>query len=197
MEIDFMRRMSTLLVLLVTCLAWPEQATHKLVTFDVPHAGKGAGQGTVGGGIVTNGSIVGNYSDTNNVSHGYLRAPDGSFTKFDFPNSHGTFPVGMNSALAISGYFSDANGVFHGFQRSASGQFVQFDAPDAGKASGQGTVAENINTAGEVAGYYCDSNGAFHGFLRTPGGQITEFDAPGAGQGPGLGTMPTTFSGLT
>jgi len=46
------------------------------------------------------------------VAHGFLRAPDGTFTIFDPPGYTGTGPTGINSAGTITGF---VNG--HGFVR--------------------------------------------------------------------------------
>jgi hypothetical protein len=50
-----------------------------------------------------------------NGFHGFLRAPDGTFTIVDPPGSAGTFPGGINPAGAIAGQYGDASGVLHGF----------------------------------------------------------------------------------
>src|ERR1700685_1332458 len=122
--------------------------------------------------------------------------------KFDAPGAgtssgQGTFPSGINSALAIVGFYADANGAFHGFLRSPSGTFTTLDAPGAGTSAFQGTQAENINSKDEISGDYIDSNSVFHGLLRSPGGDYTTYDAPGAGTGAGQGTFPSALSGLT
>jgi len=55
------------------------------------------------------------------VSHGFLRARDGTFTTFDPPGGAPfTVPVSINPAGAITGYYSDPNAAFvnHGFLRS-------------------------------------------------------------------------------
>ena len=44
-----------------------------ITTFDVPGSGTGAFQGTYGGGFTPNGTIMGNYFDPDNLSHGFLR----------------------------------------------------------------------------------------------------------------------------
>ena len=49
-----------------------------IITYDVPGAGTGAGQRTIGGGIIPNGAILGEYVDANNVYHGFVRARDGN-----------------------------------------------------------------------------------------------------------------------
>jgi hypothetical protein len=172
-------------------------ATHTIIKFNVPGAGQGKGQGTVGAGIADDGSIIGFYYDSNTVPHGFLRTPSGKFTKFDPPGSVGTFPNGMNSKLAIVGYYSDSNGVYHGFLRSPQGKLTTLDDPNAGNGLGQGTLAGNINTSGEIVGYYLDSSTVYHGFVRTPAGKFSSFDAPGAGTGQYQGTQPAFTDGLT
>jgi hypothetical protein len=56
------------------------------------------------------------------VSHGYVRAADGTFTFFDVPaagtgNGQGTFPMTNNPGDTVVGYYVDNNGAFHGFVR--------------------------------------------------------------------------------
>jgi hypothetical protein len=172
-------------------------ATHTIIKFNVPGAGKSQGQGTIGAAITDDGSIMGFYYDSNTVVHGFLRSPSGKFSKFDPPGSVGTFPNGMNSKLAIVGYYSDSNGVYHGFLRSPQGKLTTLDDPKAGNSSGQGTVAGNINTSGEIVGYYLDSNTVYHGFVRTSAGKFASFDAPGAGTSQYQGTLAAITDGLT
>jgi hypothetical protein len=61
--------------------------------------------------------ITGSYFDTNNVQHGYLRTPEGTFVTIDPPGSVGTQPENINDSGAIVGYYIDANNVYHGFLR--------------------------------------------------------------------------------
>ena len=61
-----------------------------ITTFDAPGAGTGSFQGTSmvdGGCINPAGVIVGSVTDSNNVSHGFVRAADGTFTTFDVPGA--------------------------------------------------------------------------------------------------------------
>jgi hypothetical protein len=90
-----------------------------LTTFDVPGAGTGAFQGTglFGAAINPAGTIAGDYIDASGVSHGFLRARDGTFTTFDPPGSTNTYPFDINPAGVIAGYYSDASGGSHGFLR--------------------------------------------------------------------------------
>jgi hypothetical protein len=142
------------------------------------------------------GEIVGWYTDSNVVPHGFLRTPDGQFVSFDAPGAglgaglnQGTVATAINGRGDVAGQFEDPNDIFHGFVRYRNGSFVTFDAPGAGTGIGQGTVGAAINPAGDVSGYYLDANNVLHGFLRTRDGVITTFDAPGAGTGAFQGTV--------
>ena len=63
-------------------------------------------------------------SDSSDVFHGYLRAPDGTITApIDAPGAgtgpvQGTVPSNINPTRVIAGYCIDANNVNHGFVRA-------------------------------------------------------------------------------
>ena len=84
--------------------------------------------------------------------HGFLRAPDGTFTSFDAPGagmgpSQGTFVNTvdcLNPAGATTGDYLDASNVFHGFVRTPQGTITSFDVSGAGTGPFQGTVPGGI-----------------------------------------------------
>jgi hypothetical protein len=175
----------------------------EFTTFDAPGASSAQGSfnGTFPTSINDEGTVTGNYIDSNGLNHGFLRSPGGEFTTFDAPGTSsvaafgfGTFPESMNNAGAITGHYTDVSNVIHGFVRSQSGKFTTFEAPGASSvaASGFGTFPVSMNDAGTITGRYADSNGLYHGFLRRPGGEFATFDAPGASTvaGGGDGTLP-------
>lgn len=186
----------------------------KVIAYDAPGAGTTAGnpnnisplgdylyQGTnVAGtapGLNVWGAVTSAYLDGNNIYHGYVRSPEGSFTEFDAPGAgqgtaQGTVPVGLNDTGVITGYYLDGNYVFHGFA-GRSDNLTDFDAPGA---EGYGTFPSSLNDFGVVTGYYLDANGVYHGFLRRPNGDVLTFDAPGADLTPGdfNGTFPQTIN---
>ena len=97
-----------------------------------------AGQGTLPAslsGLNDFGAITGLYYDANNVFHGFLRKPDGTFIKFEAPGADttdeffGTFPNSLNDVGSIAGNYLDPGGVYHGFLRHPDGRFTEFDAP--------------------------------------------------------------------
>ncbi len=148
-------------------------------TFDAPSAVNGTFPGCLpfaSSSINPVGAIAGCYADASNAGHGFLRAPDGTFTTFDAPGAvNGTLPVSINPAGAIAGYYVDASNASHGFLRVPGGTFTTFDAPGAVS----GTFAYSINPVGAIAGQYYASN-ASPGFLRAPDGTFTTFDVPGS-----------------
>ena len=149
-----------------------------MTTFDAP----GSVKGTSPTGINDAGAITGSYADARSVEHGFLRAPDGTFTTFDAPGAGTAFQQGttvrsINSAGAITGYYYDANYVHHGFVRAPDGTITSFDAPGAGTGLDQGTFAFSINTAGKVTGAYSDAGYLVHGYVRAPDGTFTTIDA--------------------
>lgn len=148
-------------------------------TFSVPGSSTEAGQGTLpaySSGLNDAGAITGNYYDGNNVFHGYLRYPTGTFIKFEAPGAdttdayYGTFPQSLNTFGAIAGYYLDSNGVYHGFLRKPNGAFATFEAPEADTNAGDfnGTFPISISSSGAITGYYIDASNVFHGFLRRP-----------------------------
>lgn len=188
----------------------------EFTTLDAPGAGSSVGTRfrtflssiNISAGSITingRGTITGNYVDSNNVSHGFLRAPGGPFTRFDAPGASsaagsfdGTFPTSINDAGTITGNYIDSNDLTRGFLRSPAGEFTVFDVPGAGPvaASGYGTFPKGINDAGAVTGHYSDVRNVIHGFVRTPNGRFTAFDAPGASSiaAFGFGTFPESIN---
>jgi hypothetical protein len=172
----------------------------RIATFDAPGGGTVPGwfQGTEGIDINLEGEITGYVVDGSNLSHGFVRYPNGRITVFDAPGAgtdgsqfQGTFAYEINDLGEVAGFYQDSANVFHGFVRAFNGKITTFDAPGAGTGAYQGTEVlpvHSLNLAGDLAGYFVDSSKVLHGFLRTANGKITTFDAPGAGTGGGEGT---------
>jgi hypothetical protein len=100
----------------------------RITTFDVPGAGTDGSQyqGTVPEAINDTGIITGEYIDSNDVQHGFVRASDGRITKFDAPGAgnetgsyEGTVPLAINTGGEITGAYFDSNYVLHAFVRLA------------------------------------------------------------------------------
>lgn len=125
--------------------------------------------------INPDGTVAGFFQDTDWLTHGFSRSPDGKFTTFDVPGAgtvvdtwQGTYAMDINLAGTITGYYGDANWVAHGFLQTPDGRITTFDGPDASTAEYLGTFPMTINSAGAITGYYYDSSGMSHGFLGLP-----------------------------
>ncbi|MGH8093133.1 MAG: hypothetical protein ACREIF_06640 [Chthoniobacterales bacterium] len=170
-----------------------------ITTFDAPGAGTAAGQGTFSSGINLLGSTTGFVHDANDARHGFLRAPNGTFTIFDDPaagtcttscgtigNGQGTRAYAINLFGQVTGFFTDNSARCHGYVRAPNGTFTQIDAPDAGTGPfPQGTFPSEftpmgLNLLGVITGFYVDANSVQHGFVRASNGSITEFDPTGS-----------------
>lgn len=200
-------RKGTLAISLTLCLLGPAlpviAGETRIVAFDVPGAGSGAGQGTYGVQINLTGTIAGNFIDGNNVQHGFLRDPYGNLTTFDVPGGVYLTVRSVNAWGDVVGGFFDGQSKIHAFLRHWDGSFTTFDAPGACKMSTNkgcnGTGAWNINDIGAIVGPYEDTSGNFvaHTFVRHPNGTFITFVAPGSVEEPGQGTLPASGSGLS
>jgi hypothetical protein len=146
-----------------------------LTTFDVPGGGTGIYQGTGCPGCTSGvnffGVIAGEYIDSNNTFHGFLRDPNGKFTTFDVTGAgsgpyqgtgcYSDCPMGINDSGEITGSYQDSNSVQHGYLRTPGGSSVTIDP-----SGSVYTQPESINDSGVITGFYIDANNIFHGFLR-------------------------------
>jgi hypothetical protein len=137
-----------------------------------------------GTGCVTNafsinnaGTVAGTYFTIGGREHGFVRAPDGTITTFDAPESAGgTVVTSINDKGAITGVgFPGPIGFATGYIRDPEGNFTRFNAPGSTSMAPQ-----SINAGGAVTGWYFDGSGVQHGFIREDNGTITSFDPPAA-----------------
>jgi len=167
----------------------------EFMQFDAPGAGLGPFQGTTpiaSEGLTEQGAIAGTVFDTNSVAHGFLRAPDGTFSVFDATtDAEATYGFGVNSQQTVAGIYATPEGAgLGGFLRTADGQITTVLTPEMGSPVSLGV--NSINDAGVVVGYYANGNlkPAARAYVRTPNGKVTYFKAPDAGTGPNQGTYP-------
>ena len=140
-------------------------------TFDVPNSVY-----TEVYGINDRGVLVGQYIDTNGISHGFI-ALGRRIISVDVTGvgSVGAGLSAINNFGTAVGTWADSTGTYHSFIRSPSGVITTINDPNAGP---WGTSAAGVNNLGEVTGLYLDSSSAQHGFLYRNGKFIT-IDAPG------------------
>src|SRR5262245_7475651 len=124
-------------------------------TIDIPDV-------TFSGGYQLNGAnqLVGYYTDSGAVNHGFSRDHDGTLTlPIDPPGSTGTI-LFANSDNAAVGRYTDAAGLTHGLAFIPPHRFVTFDFPGSTFTSLNG-----INRKGLICGRYTDATGIDHGLL--------------------------------
>jgi uncharacterized membrane protein len=101
----------------------------KITPFDAPNAGTALGplgfSGTGAFSINAPGDITGAAYDNNDVEHGFVRYPNGTFATFDARGAgtqvnQGTRPQENNAFGIDTGYWIDSGGLNHGFVWSPS-----------------------------------------------------------------------------
>ncbi|HLW87756.1 MAG TPA: hypothetical protein VKR57_04645 [Terriglobales bacterium] len=116
--------------------------------------------------INSSNQVVGQFYDSSNNSHGYIRSSNGKITEIDFPGALQTSTVGINNAGEITGWYENASQQYYGFTYSAG----QFQSNDFIFTSG-------VNSIGSYVGYYYGpgSGNCFgvtgttcYGYLATP-----------------------------
>jgi hypothetical protein len=149
----------------------------KITTFEVPGAVIDATSiGTSSAYVNDLGVVGGSYFDaTTFVQYGYVRTPNGRFTKFAAPGA-GTVEVAGTNVLAISlqgaitGFVTNNNFDALAFVRTPDGKTTSFGVPGQieGAGNSYGSAGWAINAEGVVAGRWRDPNYALHGFIRKP-----------------------------
>lgn len=139
----------------------------KFVSFDAPGAGTGQLYGTIPLGVNVKGEIVGYYTDSNLVFHGFYRDALGNVTDLDPAGSVQTFAYSINDNGDVVGYWMPSLQAVRGFLREPSGKITSFSAP---VSDSNGTMVFSINNGRQMTGFYYDFNGATHGFLWQAGG---------------------------
>ena len=149
---------------------------------------------TIPVGINDSGEIVGNYTDSNGVQHGFVYA-NGIYTTVDAPGltvdpatGLGTALTGINNAgdlvgNYITGPLSDEAELSF---VDIGGDFTTIVEPDEipypGAPPGDNTFADGISNSGVVVGSYLSSEpglgSPLYGFLATPGGAPVAVDEP-------------------
>jgi len=112
--------------------------------------------------INDSGEIVGDWTDSVGVTHGFLWTAAEKFTVFDAPQATLTSITAINNSGVMVGYFSDGK-ADHGFVLDTRGVVVILNAPHASS-----TVPNSINARGQVTGLYIDRRFAQRGFIYSP-----------------------------
>ncbi len=137
--------------------------TGSFAAIDIP--GGACGGQSIPSDINPSGAVTGSFIDPScgDVSHSYVRAPDGTVTTFDAPGFSSSQATAINAAGSITGLAFNSDFLYHGFFRNSNGVTTTFEAPGA-----VWTWPLGINATGAIIGWYFDANFIQHGFLRLP-----------------------------
>ena len=116
-------------------------AGETFITFQV------SGHDTYAYAINAGGAVAGSYGS--GISHGHVRAADGTITTFDPEGSSDTFPLSINRKGAVTGYYSGSQ--YSGFLRKPRGKIISFDP-----SGSYGTFSFAINDSGVITGPWED-----------------------------------------
>lgn len=159
--------------------------TAQYTTIDAPGEGLGQGQGTWAWAISNSSAITGWYVDAKNAYHGFLRAPDGTYTTIDVGSGGETVAYAVNDKGAVGGSYVDRKtNRCPGYLRTPKGKAKKFDPPNDGSLWAQYCAFDGpLNNHGTLVGGYPDSSDVLHSFFRLKDGTLREFDPPDATEG--------------
>ena len=161
-----MKPVLTGLLLIVACGPAHGQS-YALFTFDPP-----AGTTFLRiWGINNSGQILGEYRDSSQAIHQFLRSADGAtFAAIDVPGAAQTYGAGINNLGQVIGTYTDPAGT-HSFIRSADGKtYTTFDVPPEGGIATRPGLPIAMNDKGEIVGTSFSAASVEWGFLRSADG---------------------------
>lgn len=108
------------------------------------------------------GDIVGDYVDSNSVTHGFL-LKGGKYTTLDPPGSRGTVATGVDKKDNVVMYWANSAGTFSSSLYNGK-TYKTINVPNEASS-----IATDINTGGDVTYQVIDSNNVNHGALLHKG----------------------------
>lgn len=111
-----------------------------------------------GSAINDSGAIVGYYSDSSGVYHGFL-LKGGKYTTLNVPGAADTFATGINKSGKISLYWLNSSNIYESSVYNGK-SYTAINVPGA-----TDSYALDLNAAGDVAYEWQDSSGVIHGAL--------------------------------
>ena len=149
----------------------------RVIKFSEPNADTTPGDlnGTYPISLNSWGAVAGLYQKTDEVFHGFIREPNGSYIEVDAPDAgtaafQGTYAVNINDRGEVAGFYLDSSNNSHGFIRSPQGEFTTVDDPNA-TAGTMIALEQGLNSRGAVAGWYNTASTSY-GFIREPDGNF-------------------------
>lgn len=162
---DVPKRRALLVVAFATLLTvaygreTPSAISFSFTSFDFPGA-----TSTQSVGINSSGTLVGSYSDSAGIAHGFISEANGKFIAVDFPGAISTVLERISDSNQAVGFYVDSNNITHGFSFVYPNQFTELDYPGATQ-----TQAYGIAKTQEIVGTWFDSQGNQSGFSLVQG----------------------------
>ena len=153
--------------------------------------------GTLATGINNSGNVVGSFTDSGGVSHGFIYTAGGhpAFTTVDAPGAAATSLDGINNSNEVFGTYS-ASGVTSYFTENTDGSGF---TPLSNLPTGTNVTVFAINDSGSLLGTYNDSAGNVHSFVYTSGATAEIIDPnaeylPSVSPGESTGTQASAIN---
>ena len=121
---------------------------------------------TYGDFVNAAGAVVGSYRDADDMFHGFMRDPDGSFTTIDIPGMPNLDYLFVNTItdVGVIGFRAKAvNDILRSYILLPDGILYEVQFPDS-----ISTVVRNVNQDGSIIGYYDATDGRRVGFVGRP-----------------------------
>jgi probable HAF family extracellular repeat protein len=119
--------------------------------------GPGDAIGSNATGINDAGAIVGFYTDSSNLTHGFLLTEDG-YTTLDVPGASATSATGINDKGMVVVFWLDSKGAYESsIYDIKTGSYTTIDVPNASDS-----FASDIDNAGDVTYQWLDSGRISH-----------------------------------
>jgi probable HAF family extracellular repeat protein len=133
-------------------------------------AGPKGAVGTFGSAINDSGAVVGYFTDSAGLTHGFLLKGK-KYKTLDVPGAAATYATGINKSGKIVLFWQDSNGVFESSLYNGK-TYKTIDVPGASSS-----YSLDLNTAGDVCFEWLDSANVIHGALLHAG-KYFKFDFP-------------------
>ena len=121
---------------------------------------------TYGDFVNAAGAVVGSYKDADDMFHGFIRNPDGSFITIDIPGMPNLDYLFVNTItdVGVIGFRAKAaNDILRSYILLPDGILYEVRFPDS-----VSTVVRNVNQDGSIIGYYDATDGRRVGFVGRP-----------------------------
>jgi probable HAF family extracellular repeat protein len=145
-------------------------------------------------GITDNDVLLGIYTDAQDLTHSFIKAPDGPFINFDVPGAQHTIASGIANppSNTIVGYWqAKSNGAWHSFNL-INGNLTTYDLPQQNSSN---TLASGVNDKGDVVGQVTQPVVVGQGTQQKVNAWVYSNAGPAGWSSPDTGVIPAALLG--